>query len=370
MANIVFLKFPLVDTLGGAEFHTQKLARHFVSQGHLISLFSSDKKLLGLFESRGLANKQIFMGWEPTSKRALLLWPLTWWLAQFKLKRLLPHIPRGSIFFMQSLTEKLILTPLLLDESNRLQSKIIWLEHKIPGRWLKLNPLLGQYLELATQVRVVTVSNFAKEKFVNLGVPEKNVNVIYPGISITPSQPPPHGEEKKEGITVGVLGRLDPEKGVLDFLKTILPHLHSHPKWKILIAGQGKEETEIIRIINKNNLGQRVKLLGFVHNLDEFFSQISVLAYPSKAAESFGMSIIETLARGIPIIATKLGAIPEIVEHGKNGFLIERGKNSWMKYWEKLANPGLYQKFSIAALGSAKRFSETDFFANFDHLIS
>ncbi len=346
MASIYFFKFPLESSLGGAEFHTLKLAKHFQEQRKKVKLFTSDQYLFRLFEKHHLPRRRLFVGWEPTSKWSLLLWPLTYLIAKFKFRKLIKLTPPGSTLFMQSLTEKLVLTPLTLNpspargEGNMV--KTIWLEHKIPGRWLILNPLKFRYLKLAKQVKLVTVSKFAKAEFVKFGVPGEKIEVIYPGTpsslrlrSEQASPPIPTqvgiGGERAGVFTIGLLSRLDPEKGVLDFLKIIIPELPKHAHWQILIAGEGPEKEKIINLINKYNLGSRVKLLGFVNDLDDFFYQISVLVYPSKVAESFGMSVAEAQARGILIIASKIGALPELMEHQKSGFLVEKPQD-WIEY--------------------------------------
>lgn len=354
---ICFFKFPLIDTLGGAEFHTLRLARYFESQGQAVKLFTSDKKLFRLFQDNALPAEYVFAGWEPTSKWSLLFWPLTHLIARLKFKGILRQIPTGSTLFLQSLTEKLTLTPLLHTKRSTLHA--IFLEHKIPGRWLKLNPLKSKYLKLARQVQLVTVSNFAKRKFVKLGVPEKNIRVIYPGVSPSPSR----GEGN---IVVGILSRLDVEKGVLDFLKTIIPHLPNHSDWKILIAGVGQEEQAIKRLAQNH---KQVQMLGFISDLDQFFSQISVLVYPTKVAESFGMAALEAMSRGIPVIASGLGALPEIIENGKNGFLVNE-QNQWVICLAKLQDQNLYQQISQNSISRALNFSEEKMFSSFDEILN
>lgn len=385
---IVFFKFPLVDTLGGAEFHTLKLAKYFQSAGKEVRLFTSDKKLLKLFEDNTLPAQYMFAGWEPTSIWSLLLWPATYLIARQKFQKLMKQIPPGSMIFMQSLIEKLVLTPVLQGG----EKVGVWLEHKIPGRWLKLNPLRQRFLELSKLVRLVTVSNFSKKEFIKLGVQEKNIQAVYPGTIIFP---PPKGKgEKKEGvrkITIGLLSRLDPEKGVYAFLGNILPHLPNHSDWKILIAGEGREKQKIINIINKYNLNNQIFLLGFVNDLDVFFSKITVLAYPTNVPESFGIAVLEALAHGIPVVASNLGALPEIIEHGKNGFLVHvsppprikygtgsngnhslpwmgRAREGWIESLELLKDPELYRKLSDNACVSAQNFSQEKMFSAFQSL--
>ncbi len=356
---ILFLKFPLEDSLlGGAELQTLKLAKHFKSIGQDVKLITSDRRLFRLFEKHGLPRKRLWAGFEPTSQSALLKWPLTFFVAQSKFRKLIKDFSPGTTLFMQSLTEKLVLTPLIL-KSKILnpKSKIIWLEHKIPGRWLSLNPLKYRYLKLAKCPQLLTVSNFAKQEFIKLGVPEKNIEVIYP--SIQSSQTSKFYFLDSKFFTIGLLSRLSPEKGVLDFLRTLIPELKKHPNWRILIAGEGEEKNNIQELIDNNDREKQIKLFGFINNLDEFFSRVSVLIYPTKVPESFGVSLLEAMTRGIPVIASKIGAFPEIIEHEKSGFLVPPNKpEAWIEYLNKLKKPEVYRTLSNEALVQSQKFSE------------
>mgnify|MGYP001579406148 FL=1 len=346
MSWIYFFKFPLQPSLGGAELHTLALAQNFWKQGFKVKLIASDGRLFRLFEKNCLPRRRMFAGFEPTAKWSLILWPITYVIARIKFKRLLKEIPAGSILYLQSLIEKLVLTPMVSAPSSSPPREggervgVIWLEHKIPGRWLTLNPLKFQYLKLARQVRLITVSNFAKREFVKFGVPGKNIKVIYPGFAIHNSSPPPLKvrEGRGELLTIGILSRLSPEKGVLDFVRLIIPELKARPDWRVLIAGEGRDEKNIQSIIDNNNLKEQIKHLGFVNNLDEFFAQISVLVYPTKAPEAFGIAVMEAQDRGIPVIASNLGALPEIVNRHQNGFLVNPSSPaSWKHFLEMLA---------------------------------
>lgn len=350
--TVCFFKFPLVDTIGGAEFHTLKLAQFFQKQNHRVKLYTSDRKLFELFQKNQIPAKHLFAGWEPTSKRSLLLWPLTCVLAWRQFKPILRDTPPDSVFFFQSLTEKLIFTPLAL----RQNIKVIWAEHKIPGRWLKLNPLLPRFRKLAARVLLLTVSDFAKQEFAALEIPEQNIRAIYPGVRISPAA----AKTPPANFTLGLLSRLAPEKGVKNFLKIITPVLAIRKNWQILVAGTGAEQAEIQKWIEFQKLAGQIHLLGHVENLDEYFSKISVLVYPSQTPESFGIAVAEALARGVPVVASKLGALPEIIAHEKTGFLVETSQpEQWEKYLKELESPETYEKMSREALVSASRFDET-----------
>lgn len=323
----------MVPSLGGGEFYTLRLAQNLIQQGFEVKLFTSDRYLLRLFEKAGLPRKRMFLGWEPTAAWSLALWPITYLIARATFKNLLKELPRGSVLCMQGLTEKLIPTP-------SVTHKIFWLEHKIPGQWLKLNPLKYHYLKLVRHVKIITVSSFAKQEFVKFGVKDSNIQIIYPSIHTNSSLPVHRPINRQTTFNIGVLSRLDPEKGVLDFIKTAVPELSKRPDWKVLIAGEGPESIKIRQIIKNYNLGNQIKLLGFVSNLDLFFDQISVLAVPTRAQESFGMAAGEALLRGVWVVATKIGALLEIIEPGKNGFLIGplAKPDLWIENLEKARN--------------------------------
>jgi len=356
---IFFFKFPLEDSLGGAEFHTLKLAKHFTGS----KLFTSDRKLKNLFDQNNLPGKFFWVGWEPTSKWSLLLWPLTFFIARARFKKLLEKIPNGSTLFFQSLTEKLVLTPMIYGGKGDKEIKVVWIEHKIPGRWLKSNPLLSQYLKLSKQVQLTTVSNFAKSKFVELGVPESNIKVIYPGVG-----PTNYSLKPTPSLTIGLLSRLDPEKGVYSFLQNTIPAI-KEKGWQVLIAGEGTEKKSIQNLIEKSGLQNQITLLDFVRDLDDFFSQVSVLCYPTKAEESFGIAVLEAMSRGVPAVATNIGALPEIIDHKKTGLLVAPDKpEGWGQYLSLLTLNEFRSELQKNSLARAKDFSAEEMLQRFEKL--
>lgn len=344
--------------MGGGEIFCLQLARYFLSQGHRVKLFTSDARLFRLFEKNHLPRKRLFVGFEPTSKWSILLWPLTYFIARIQFTKLFRQIPTGGVLILQSLIEKLVLTPLAPNPSPLGRGMEIWIEHKIPGKWLKSNPLKYKYLRLVKQITMITVSNFAKKEFVKFGVPTNSIKVVYPKVEIK-NFPFPSliKERRREGFTIGILSRLDPEKGVLDFVKLIIPELLKQPSWKVLIAGEGIETKNLESVAH--SLEGRIELLGFVKDLDEFFSKVSVLVYPSKVSESFGISTLEAMARGIPVIASRIGALPEIIDNG-SGFLVDN-PSQWTRYLIELNNTETYKNMSKNALAQAQNISKNGF---------
>lgn len=149
------------------------------------------------------------------------------------------------------------------------------------------------------------------------------------------------------------VGRVSPEKGVhvlLDAFKNVLGH---HPDAHLKIVGpQVSAPLEFILPFNKDskfkdlaslysgsyrsrlrdqlpsNLASQVSFIGNVPHsqLINYCQDADVFIFPSVWDEPFGIPIVEAMATGVPVIATRVGGITEIVEEGKTGLLVERGE--------------------------------------------
>lgn len=129
----------------------------------------------------------------------------------------------------------------------------------------------------------------------------------------------PKGNEDDDYVFF--FGRLSIEKGIINLVKAFSKQQYG----KLLIAGDGPEKENIVKYINDNNLNDRVQLLGFVSHdqVKEYISKCSFVVLPSIWYENCPYSILETFAMGKPVVGSRIGGIPELIEDGKNGFLYE-----------------------------------------------
>ncbi|MDP4177094.1 MAG: glycosyltransferase [Bacillota bacterium] len=129
------------------------------------------------------------------------------------------------------------------------------------------------------------------------------------------------------------VSNLIPSKGIDLNIKAIHMLKSKYPNIIYYIIGDGEEKENLIKLVESLNLGNNVKFLGRLSHKDVFniMSQIDIFSLPSWQ-EGFGVVYIEAMAQGKPIIAVKGEGIQDIIEHGKNGFLIER------KNYEQIAN--------------------------------
>lgn len=122
-------------------------------------------------------------------------------------------------------------------------------------------------------------------------------------------------ENINKGDYLLYFGRLSREKGI----HTLLSAMKQLPNIKLKIVGAGD--------FPLNNIPSNVELLGFKRKeeLEPIIRHALYTIVPSEWYETFGLSCTESLLLGTPVIASNIGAIPEIVEHRKNGFLFETG---------------------------------------------
>jgi glycosyltransferase involved in cell wall biosynthesis len=154
---------------------------------------------------------------------------------------------------------------------------------------------------------VVTPSEFTRRWLIKYGsFPEERVVAIPMFVEI-----PPTAADPALGTYVGFSGRLDPEKGV-DILSEAA-------RISGLPCKVSRNAASLIRIDVPANL--EVEVTHFRQELFDFYRGARILAVPSRALETFGLVVAEALSHGIPVVASDLGPLPELVEHGVNGLV-------------------------------------------------
>lgn len=157
------------------------------------------------------------------------------------------------------------------------------------------------------------------------------------------------------------LGRLAPEKGVERVLK-ILPSLKTHwPSIRLIIAGDGPERPKLEGEASRLGLNKNVEFLGMIdgESVPHILNQATLVVMPSRQ-ESFGFVALEAALMGRPVVATKVGGLPEIIVHSETGLLVPDDDNaelcSSIRYL--LENPGTAEQMGGAARRHAmKNFS-------------
>jgi glycosyltransferase involved in cell wall biosynthesis len=202
----------------------------------------------------------------------------------------------------------------------------------------------------------------AKEK----GIPEEKLVFIPNGID-TEKYFKNHSREELEKIlgmkleknkVILTSGRLARRKGVAWFLNQVMPKLPEN--FIYVIAGDGADKKNVEEAIERNNLSNRIKTLGYVTDevRDTLFNTCDIFVQPNITVpgdmEGFGISVIEAASCRIPVVASAIEGLKDAIKDGQNGFLVEsENADAWVeKINDLLANDDLRKSFG----GKARQY--------------
>jgi glycosyltransferase involved in cell wall biosynthesis len=173
-----------------------------------------------------------------------------------------------------------------------------------------LNPIewLAARIALSVARRVICVSE-AVSRSAALLVPAHKRTVIYNGV---PLPSPREGDTPHDSPIVLCIARLSPEKGVDVLLKAMA----SLPEARLLIAGDGPERAALEASAPAN-----VTFLGFRQDVPALLTEATVVAVPSRQ-EGLGLAALEAMAAGVPVVASDVGGLREVVLADKTGLLV------------------------------------------------
>jgi len=158
---------------------------------------------------------------------------------------------------------------------------------------------------------------------------------------------------------VGYIGRLSGEKGIFNLIEAIPEILGKFNDIEFLIIGDGDLKEKINSYLYKHNLSSNVRLLGWVPHdeLPSFLNKLKLVILPSYT-EGLPNIMLEAMACGTPVLATSVGAIPDVITDDKTGFIMENNSPECIaeNVIRALNSPDMEQ---IAEAG--KRFVEKNF---------
>ena len=179
--------------------------------------------------------------------------------------------------------------------------------------------------------KIVSVSKFTKKQIVDTyGTSPEKIYVIYNGIELkeqTFTEEELEESRKQFGIpqkpVILFVGRVDDHRKGLDLLLKSLKIVLEKIDCILLVVGKGNQN-EARTLATSLEIQDNVFFTGFVNeiNLKKCYQLCNVYVVPSRL-EGFGLTILEAMAAGKPVVATNVGAIPEIITDKENGFLVE-----------------------------------------------
>ncbi len=142
---------------------------------------------------------------------------------------------------------------------------------------------------------------------------------------------------------VGILRSVKGHEITLKAVETVIKHF---PNAKFLIVGNGPRRKALEDITNSLGIEQHVIFTGFVENIPEIYSFTDVVIL-SSWSEGLPQSLLQAMAAGVPVVATRVGGVPEVVKHEKTGILVEPGDHDALAKGviKILENPGMASDF-------------------------
>ena len=203
--------------------------------------------------------------------------------------------------------------------------------------------------------------NFIKQDFIN-----SKIITIYNGIKLFKYS------EVKDTKKILYVGRLYKEKGVEYLLNAIPLIFKKIPKVRCDIVGDGPERERLERLVKKLKLSKNVKFLGKIayEKIEECYRRSTVVVIPSICPEAFCLVGLEAMSVGRAVVGTNIGAIPEWLEDGRTGFLVEpkNYKDIANKIIKLFENQKLLKMMGERAHIRVEKFSIEEYVKNLERL--
>jgi glycosyltransferase involved in cell wall biosynthesis len=183
---------------------------------------------------------------------------------------------------------------------------------------------------------VIFISKEVKNFFVKkIDFNKKKYSVIYYGVNIKKFSKYNYKEKidlKKKlnidnkTIIIGCVARHVEQKSLDIVIKSFSQFVQKNPKIKakLIMIGKGHLESELKRLAKDLNISNKIIWIKYTNKINLYFNIFDIFCLSSKY-EGLGLVLLEALASGIPVLATRSGAIPEIIKNKKNGYLVKHG---------------------------------------------
>jgi len=179
--------------------------------------------------------------------------------------------------------------------------------------------------------RTIAISSAVKEHLEkDFGILPSYIDLVESGIDLQKFQSidSTKREERrlslgiKNECVVGIIARLSDVKGQDILIQAFQLILKEHPYTKLLLVGEGKLMLDLKQIVKDLNIEKDVIFTPVVKEIKDYLDCIDIFVMPSRN-EGLGLSIMEAQACGLPVVASRVGGIPALIEEGKTGFLVE-----------------------------------------------
>lgn len=180
-----------------------------------------------------------------------------------------------------------------------------------------------EYISLRKNKVIMVCVDGTVKKSLPWSYPVKLLKVVENGVDTDEYNDKQQKESHSDVLRIIALGRLEPQKG-FDLLIPALKIVKDNGiHFRVDIFGSGNQESLLTKIIHENNLEDCVFLRGYTKNPNALFTQYDWLISPSRY-EGFGLSIVEAMLSGLPVITSQKGGVPDHLKDGDTAIIIKR----------------------------------------------
>jgi glycosyltransferase involved in cell wall biosynthesis len=226
---------------------------------------------------------------------------------------------------------------------------------------------------------IIAVSHEVKESLIRRRhIPAEKIRVIHYGVDF--AQFHPNGRDivlaKRQEIGVqpghfliGIVARLEPWKGHRYFVEAFAEIALQFPEARVILVGEGSLRGELEQMTREKGLQGRLSFLGVRKDVAQLVNCLDLFVLPSLPGEGLPNVLLEAMACRIPVIATRVGGVPELVRDGQNGYLVPPGDAEALRtaFVQALSNRTRLQEIARAGRATVEeKFSLSQQIATFE----
>jgi len=158
--------------------------------------------------------------------------------------------------------------------------------------------------------------------------PARKVAMVRLGLELQPLKNLQHTDELKSSIglppqakLLGFVGRLVPVKNIGMAIQVLERLLQEDNSYHLCFAGDGEEREKWVQYTRQHNIDEHVHFLGWIEKIEYVLAGIDILILTS-LNEGTPIAVIEAMTSQVPVVATAVGGVPDLIQHEKNGFLV------------------------------------------------
>ena len=216
--------------------------------------------------------------------------------------------------------------------------------------------------------KIVAVAQVIKREFIDQhGISPKKIEVIGSAVDLAKFSPTRNSTKFREEMGLGAttplitnIGMIRPDKGQFNLVEAARIVLHQRPDARFAFVGQAtggrSGEKWVRKAIDRAGLNGNVLMTGYRWDIPEILAASNMMVIASLHTEASPIVLREAFATGCPVVATKVGDIPEVITHGENGLIVEPGDSNALAtaILLFLSDPNLAQQCAAKGLRYAR----------------